>query len=252
MKVTFLGTGTSVGVPQMACHCDVCRSEDPHDKRLRASVMIETTDGRTVLVDCGPDFRQQSLLYGIERLDGVLMTHIHFDHASGINEIRPLHQADIYCERSVKESILKFYPYLFGEHHYPGAPDLRLHEINEKRSFDLCGMKVTPVRATHGSLPVLGYRFDDNFAYLTDFSEIDDREAEKLRGVKVAVLDALREKEHPSHVNLAQAMALADRLQLSQVYFTHMSHDMGKHAWRNAHLPSHRQLAYDGLVLEIR
>ena len=251
MKITFLGTGTSVGVPQMACHCAVCQSQDERDKRLRASIMVETKEGKRVLLDCGPDFRQQSLRYGIEHVDGILMTHIHFDHAEGINEIRPLQEADIYCERSVKEGILRFYPYLFGEHPYPGAPELRLHEIDAEHGFTLCGMKITPIRAMHGKLPVLGYRFDDELVYLTDFSQVEERESEKMRGVKVAILDALREKEHPSHVNLSQAMELADRLEIPQVYFTHMSHDMGLHAWRNEQLPPSRQLAYDGQVLEL-
>lgn len=247
MKLTFLGTGTSVGVPQMGCHCEVCSSSDPADKRLRASVLLETDKGGRILIDCGPDFRQQSLRYGIEEVDGVLFTHIHFDHAAGINEIRPLRHADLYAEQRVIDGILRFYSYLFGENHYPGAPELNLHTITGP--FQLCGETITPVRAIHGKLPVLGFRIGKRFAYLTDFSEISDEEKQKLLGVDVMVMDALRIQPHPSHLSLQQALDLCDELKLSQVYFTHMSHDMGLHHVVNAQLPSSRQLAYDGQVV---
>ncbi|MBQ4358453.1 MAG: MBL fold metallo-hydrolase [Paludibacteraceae bacterium] len=249
MKLLFLGTGTSTGVPQLGCNCDVCRSIDPKDMRLRASAMLTTDTGRQFLIDCGPDFRYQALKYHIGVGDAILFTHEHFDHAWGLNEIRPLHQADLYAEDRVLKCFRDTLPYIFNEHPYPGAPDLRLHRIKEEKPFSIAGERIIPIRALHMQLPVLGYRIGD-FAYVTDFSSIAESEKEKLRGVKVLVLGALRKSEHPAHLKLSDALDLARDLAAEQTFFTHMSHDMGKHEDVNRQLPPHVQLAYDGLRVE--
>lgn len=249
MKLLFLGTGTSTGVPQLGCDCSVCRSRDPRDVRLRASVVVTTDAGRKILIDCGPDFRYQALKYRIGTVDAILFTHEHFDHAWGLNEIRPLHQADLYAESRVLKCIQDTLPYIFSEHPYPGAPELRLHRIEADVEVEIAGERVLPVRAMHMHLPVLGYRIGD-FAYVTDISSISEEEKEKLRGLKVLVLGALRKSEHPAHLKLDDALALAKELDAGQTFFTHMSHDMGLHEEVDGELPERVRLAYDGLEVE--
>lgn len=251
MKVTFLGTGTSTGVPQMGCSCEVCRSNDPRDTRLRTSALLTTDSGRNILVDCGPDFRQQFLAHSdaLSRIDGILFTHEHFDHASGLNEIRPLHSAQLYAEKRVAEAIRYNLPYIFSEHPYPGAPTLDLHVINPDEPFFIDGQEVIPVRAIHGQLPVLGYRIG-SFGYLTDISEIEDGELSKFKGVKVFVLGALRYKPHPSHLSVEESIEVARRVGAEKTFFVHMSHDIGLHAEVCASLPEGMTLAYDALTYE--
>lgn len=249
MKVTFLGTGTSTGVPQMGCSCAVCRSSDPRDTRLRTSALLTTDSGVNILVDCGPDFRQQYLRHSLSRIDGIIFTHEHFDHASGLNEIRPLHTAQLYAEHRVAEAIKYNLPYIFSDHPYPGAPTLDLHEVKPGAPFAIEWQEIIPVRATHGNLPVLGYRIG-SFGYLTDISEIEDSELEKFKGVKVFVLGALRYKPHPSHLSVEQSIDVARKVGAEQTFFVHMSHDIGLHAEVCAALPQGMTLAYDTLVYE--
>lgn len=249
MKITFLGTGTSVGVPTMGCDCEVCRSKDPHDKRLRASALIETDKGTKIIIDCGPDFRQQYLKHDIGKFDAILFTHEHFDHAVGLNEIRPLGGAELYAEHRVLEAIRYNLPYIFCEHPYPGAPDFHLHEVHDDRPFMIGADKVIPIRAVHARLPVLGYRIG-SLAYITDFSGISDGETEKLKGLDVLVMGALRLKPHPAHLSVPEALELVDRLRPKQTFFIHMSHDVGLHADVCEKLPENVTLSYDGLQYE--
>ena len=251
MKVTFLGTGTSTGVPEIGCSCAVCQSNDPRDNRLRASVLVET-DGKRILIDCGPDFRQQMIRSRIYQLDGILLTHEHYDHVGGLDDLRPYCRQGavaIYAESDVVEAIETRIPYVFRAHPYPGVPRLALHTISLE-PFEVAGVLVQPIRVMHGRLPILGFRIG-NFAYLTDILTLPETEVPKLQGVEVLVLDALREAEHPSHESVPQALALIDRLQPKQAYLTHMSHRIGLHAVAEQSLPAHVQYAYDGLEIEL-
>ena len=251
MKVTFLGTGTSTGVPEIGCSCAVCQSNDPRDNRLRASVLVETA-GKRILIDCGPDFRQQMIRSRIYQLDGILLTHEHYDHVGGLDDLRPYCRqgaVPIYAEADVVEAIETRIPYVFRAHPYPGVPRLALHTISLE-PFEVAGVLVQPIRVMHGRLPILGFRIG-NFAYLTDILTLPETEVPKLQGVDVLVLDALREAEHPSHESVPQALALIDRLQPKQAYLTHMSHRIGLHAVAEQSLPAHVQYAYDGLEIEL-
>ena len=251
MKVTFLGTGTSTGVPEIGCSCAVCQSNDPRDNRLRASVLVETA-GKRILIDCGPDFRQQMIRSRIYQLDGILLTHEHYDHVGGLDDLRPYCRqgaVPIYAESDVVEAIKTRIPYVFRAHPYPGVPRLALHTISLE-PFEVAGVLVQPIRVMHGRLPILGFRIG-NFAYLTDILTLPETEVPKLQGVEVLVLDALREAEHPSHESVPQALALIDRLQPKQAYLTHMSHRIGLHAVAEQSLPAHVQYAYDGLEIEL-
>ncbi|MDY4528008.1 MAG: MBL fold metallo-hydrolase [Parabacteroides sp.] len=251
MKVTFLGTGTSTGVPEIGCSCAVCQSNDPRDNRLRASVLVETA-GKRILIDCGPDFRQQMIRSRIYQLDGILLTHEHYDHVGGLDDLRPYCRqgaVPIYAELDVVEAIETRIPYVFRAHPYPGVPRLALHTISLE-PFEVAGVLVQPIRVMHGRLPILGFRIG-NFAYLTDILTLPETEVPKLQGVDVLVLDALREAEHPSHESVPQALALIDRLQPKQAYLTHMSHRIGLHAVAEQSLPAHVQYAYDGLEIEL-
>ena len=251
MKVTFLGTGTSTGVPEIGCSCAVCQSNDPRDNRLRASVLVETA-GKRILIDCGPDFRQQMIRSRIYQVDGILLTHEHYDHVGGLDDLRPYCRqgaVPIYAASDVVEAIETRIPYVFRAHPYPGVPRLALHTISLE-PFEVAGVLVQPIRVMHGRLPILGFRIG-NFAYLTDILTLPETEVPKLQGVDVLVLDALREAEHPSHESVPQALALIDRLQPKQAYLTHMSHRIGLHAVAEQSLPAHVQYAYDGLEIEL-
>ena len=232
----------------MGCGCEVCHSADPHDKRLRTSALLTTDSGVRILMDCGPDFRQQYLTHNLSDFDGIIFTHIHFDHAFGINEIRPLKNADLYAERRVIEGLKRNFDYLFN-HPYPGAPNLNIHEIDESVNFTIEGQEIIPVRAMHGNLPILGFRIG-SFGYLTDVSSIDDSELEKFYGVKTFVLGALRKRPHPTHLKLEDAIAKAEKVNADRTFFVHMSHDMGLHSVVNEELPDKISLAYDGLEYE--
>ena len=238
MKVRILGSGTSTGVPQIGCTCPVCTSADPKDNRLRASAIVETEDAR-ILIDCGPDFRAQVLHLPFEKIDGVLITHEHYDHVGGLDDLRPFCRfgaVPIYAEEYVARALRLRMPYCFVDHRYPGVPDIPLQEIEVGHAFSIHHTEVVPLRVMHGRLPILGYRIG-RLAYLTDFKTIGDAEVEKLRGVEVLVVNALRFTEHYSHFNVAEALALIARVAPREAYLTHMSHDIGLHAVTEATLP---------------
>lgn len=255
MRITFLGTGTSQGIPIIGSDHPVCLSDDPRDKRLRVSVLVEWNK-YCYVVDCGPDFRQQMLQAGVSRIDGILFTHEHADHTMGLDDIRPFffRQGDIsiYAHQRVLGELRKRFPYIFinGKDKYPGAPGVKEHEVINDRPVKLGDMEVIPVDVMHNRLQVFGYRFGD-FAYLTDVKTITEEEIEKVRGVKVLVINALRIKPHPSHLNLEEALQLAERINPGKVYFTHISHLLGFHAKVERTLPENVFLAYDNLQIEV-
>ncbi len=252
MKVTFLGTGTSCGVPLPTCKCEVCTSSDPKDNRMRCSVLVETDDHKQILVDCGPDFRFQALRFNIQHLDALLVTHNHFDHVAGLDDLRaycndsPL---PIYADAIVSRTFKLHYDYIFV-HRYPGTPKLELNELDGTESFQIGKTQVQPLRIFHGKLPIFAWRIG-SLAYITDCTEIKDSEWEKLKGVDTLIIDALRWTPHPTHYTVEQALEVVDRIKPRQTFFTHMSHDMGLHAEANKRFPAGVQLAYDGLVIEV-
>ena len=248
-RILFLGTGTSTGVPQIGCRCEVCRSADAHDRRLRTSALLET-GGRRLLMDCGPDFRQQMLAHGITWLSAVLLTHEHYDHVGGMDDLRPFGDMDVYAEGRVLEAVRRVMPYCFAPHPYPGVPRIELHEVRPYEAFDVQGLRVMPVRLMHACLPILGYRIG-NVAYLTDVKTLDERAIEQLGGLDVLVLNALRRKEHLSHLSLDESLALARRIGAKKTFLIHMSHEIGLHEAVQRQLPDGVVLAYDGLEAEI-
>lgn len=251
VKITFLGTGTSQGVPVVACHCNVCLSENNYDKRLRSSVLIEE-NGKTLVIDAGPDFRQQMLTAKVNKLDAILVTHEHYDHIAGLDDIRAFNwvqksATDIYAEHRVQLSIKKIFSYVFASRKYPGIPQMNLFDIDET-PFNIDGIEIIPIRGMHYKLPVLGFRIGD-FAYLTDMKTIPETELEKLKGLKVLVINALRKEEHISHMNLGQALDVIKRVQPEKAYLTHISHLLGLHKEVSQELPENSAIAYDGLEL---
>lgn len=251
-QIHFLGTGTSTGVPQVGCTCEVCRSADPHDNRLRTSALVETDGGARILIDCGPDFRQQMLATPPFRpLDAVLITHEHYDHVGGIDDLRPYSaygEVNIYAEPHCSKELRERLPYCFVEHKYPGVPNISLHDINPGEPFTVAGEQIVPVRVMHGRLPIVGFRLG-RLGYITDMSQMPDESLALLQGIDLLVINALRRKPHPSHQSLDQALAVAARIGARRTYFIHMSHEMGLHEATCAELPSGTALAYDGLTL---
>lgn len=252
MKVTFLGTGTSQGVPPVGCDSPVCLSPDPRDKRLRCSVHVEV-NGLSIVIDAGPDFRYQLLRAGINRLDALLFTHEHRDHTGGLDDIRPFNYlqngpVSVYLHQRVLSTFEKQYDYIFAEKKYPGIPEIDFHLI-ENEPFFVGGVKITPIEVLHYRLPVLGFRIGD-FTYITDANYIHPDEMEKAAGSKHLVLNALRHEPHISHFTLAEAVQHARLIGAQQTWFTHMSHQIGFHEEVNKSLPPDMQLAYDGLVLD--
>jgi phosphoribosyl 1,2-cyclic phosphate phosphodiesterase len=254
LRVTFLGTGTSQGIPIIGSKHPVCLSDDPKDKRLRVSVLISWKNCNYV-IDCGPDFRQQMLAHNVDKLDGILFTHEHSDHTAGLDDIRPyfFRQGDIpiYAHQRVADSLRKRFDYIFADtNRYPGAPCVDVHLVENNRPFPLGDISVIPISAKHNRVQVFGYRFRD-FTYLTDVKTIGEEEIEKIKGSKVLVVNALREDAHHSHFNLEEALAFVEKVKPETAYFTHISHLLGFHADVEAKLPDGVHLAYDGLVVEI-
>jgi phosphoribosyl 1,2-cyclic phosphate phosphodiesterase len=249
VKITFLGTGTSQGVPVIACDCETCASDDSHDKRLRTSILIENDD-TTLVVDAGPDFRQQMLRESVRRLDAIILTHEHKDHIAGMDDVRAFNYKsqdaiDIYAEERVQKAVRKEYSYVFAEYQYPGIPKMRLNPVNEF-GFSVKNMTLIPLRVFHYRLPVYGFRIG-NFAYVTDANYIPEETKEKLFGVKYFVINALRKEKHISHFSLREAIDLVREVSPRKAFITHISHQMGLHREVSATLPPGIMLAWDGL-----
>ena len=251
-KLTFLGTGTSHGVPMIGCNCEVCRSTDSHDKRLRASVYVEH-EGLKILVDAGPDFREQMLREGISSVDAILLTHNHKDHTGGLDDIRAFNYLEkkatqIYCEKYVEDSLRMEYSYAFAENKYPGAPEWDVHII-DSNPFTINGVEIIPIRGRHYKLPVLGYRFG-NIAYCTDMNHIPEEEFEKLKGLDHFIINTVRRGHHISHFSLERAREIAAKVGAKHSWLTHLSHQLPVHSALSAEMPEGVLPAYDGLRIE--
>ena len=253
MQIEFLGTGTSQGIPVVACDCEVCCSSDAMDKRLRSSLLIEI-NGLKLVIDAGPDFRQQMLRTKLRQLNAILLTHEHTDHLFGLDDIRSFnwvqgHPTNIYAEARVQEAIRRVFNYVFARYKYPGIPQMNLHLV-ENKSFTIEGVEIIPIRGLHYKLPVFGYRVG-KMAYLTDVNFVEGSEKKKMLGLDVLVINALRKEKHISHYNLEEALQLIREVKPRKAYLTHISHLMGKYADVSQELPSNVFFAYDGLRLEI-
>ena len=251
-RLTFLGTGTSQGVPMIGCGCEVCKSTDPRDKRLRASVLVEH-EGQKILVDAGPDFRYQMLRAGICSLDAILLTHNHKDHTGGLDDIRAFNYHEkkatqIYCEKYVEDSLRMEYSYAFAEKKYPGAPEWNVHIIDEK-PFSINGVEIIPIRGKHFKLPVLGYRFG-NIAYCTDMNHISEEEYSKLQGLDHFIINCVRRGRHISHYSLEQAIEVAGKVGAEHSWLTHLSHQLPCYEELIKELPEGILPAFDGLAIE--
>jgi len=253
LEITFLGTGTSSGVPMIGCHCQVCRSTDTKDKRLRSSILLRL-QGKTIIIDTTPDFRQQMLRIQNDRLDAVLFTHAHKDHIAGLDDIRAYNYfqqkpMQVFATKATQKELIREFYYAFSEFKYPGIPEILLHNI-EQTPFEVEGVLVTPIRVWHHKLEVVGFRIGD-FTYITDANKIDEQQLSLIKGSKVLVLNALRKEKHISHFTLSEALELIDKLEIPEAYLTHISHQMGLHQEISGQLPRHVHLAYDGLVLKV-
>ncbi len=253
LTITFLGTGTSTGVPMIACGCYVCTSPDEKDKRLRSSILVQS-DKTTFVVDTTPDFRLQMLRINNKKLDAVLFTHPHKDHTAGLDDVRPYNYfnkqtIDVYANSLTEEALKREFAYVFSDFRYPGIPDINLVTIDNS-PFMIGDIPVTPITVWHHKMPVYAYRFGD-FTYITDANRIDDQEKEKIKGSKIMVVNALRREDHISHFTLQQAIALAQELEIPQTYLTHISHQLGRHSEEDAALPLGIHMGYDGLQLHI-
>ena len=248
MKITFLGTGTSCGVPVIGCQCNVCRSMDPKDRRLRCSILVETEDTR-LLVDVGPDFREQILPQPFRKIDGILVTHSHYDHVGGMDDIRPYCQfgeINVYADAVARESLLQMMPYCFAEHRYPGVPAIGLHDILPHQPLQIGDFEIVPIEVMHGQLPILGFRIGP-LTYITDMKTINDDELPYLEGTEVLVVNALRfDKPHHSHQLVDDAIKFARRVGARRTLLIHVCHDVGLHEEVNRLLPEGIELAYDG------
>lgn len=253
MRLTFLGTGTSTGVPMIGCNCEVCRSHDVRDRRLRASALVSTGD-TNILIDAGPDFRQQILDAGSPPLDALLITHTHYDHVGGIDDLRPYCYPDgfdIYAQAFDIDDLRRKVPYCFADKPYPGAPVLHPRVIEPLKPFTVNGTVITPLPVKHYLLDIVGFKIG-NLAYITDAKEIPASTIEKITGIDTLVINALRPKEHISHLNLSQALDVIKLVKPRIAYLTHISHDMGLHAEVAPTLPDNVRLATDGATIEIR
>ena len=255
IKITFLGTGTSQGVPVIACDCEVCLSEDVKDTRFRSSVLIETK-GKTLLVDTGPDFRQQMLRANVKNLDGILYTHEHKDHTAGMDDIRAFNfkhkkPMELYVDANVEKTLRREYQYVFSGENYPGIPQVNLNLIDKSSdSIIVAGVEVTLIKLMHYKLPIYGFRVGD-FAYCTDTNYIAPEEMKKLKGLDVLVITALRKEKHISHFSLSESLEVIAELNPKKAYLTHISHLLGKHKEVSQELPSNVQIGWDGLVVTV-
>lgn len=252
MKLTFLGTGTSQGIPVISCDCPVCNSGDFKDMRLRTSAMF-TVKGRNIVIDCGPDFRYQMLRSKVDDIEAVVFTHEHRDHTAGLDDVRPFNwikhkDVDIYAEARVVKALKKDFSYVFNSNGYAGAPVLNIKEITLDEFF-IEGIKIIPIRAYHKDLPVLGYRIG-NISYITDANYIPEEEKKKIMGSKYIVINALRKEKHVAHFNLQEAVEFLQEFNPEKGYITHIGHQMGFHTYEELRLPSNVRFAYDGLVIE--
>jgi phosphoribosyl 1,2-cyclic phosphate phosphodiesterase len=253
LTITFLGTGTSTGVPMIACPCYVCASPDAKDKRLRSSILVQSAT-TTFVVDTTPDFRCQMLRIHNTKLDAVLFTHPHKDHTAGLDDVRPYNfftqkTIDVYANSLTEEALKREFAYVFSDFRYPGIPDINLVTIDDT-PFIIGDVPVQPITVWHHKMPVYAYRFGD-FTYITDANRIDDHEKEKIKGSKIMVVNALRREDHISHFTLQQAIALAQELNVPETYLTHISHQLGRHEEEEKLLPPGIHLAWDGLQLHI-
>lgn len=253
MKLTFLGTGTSCGVPTIGCQCEVCQSSDSRDKRLRTSALVETEHTR-LLLDCGPDFRQQIMTQPFRRIDAILVTHSHYDHVGGMDDIRPFCQfgeMNVYANPLARQGLLQMLPYCFAENRYPGVPAIGLHEIHPHEPLHIGDLEIVPFQVMHHDLPILGFRIGP-LAYITDMKSIDDAELPYVEGAEVLVVNALRVgRPHHSHQLLDDAIAFSRRVGARRTYLVHASHEIGLHASLEQTLPQHIYMAYDGQVIDI-
>jgi phosphoribosyl 1,2-cyclic phosphate phosphodiesterase len=252
MKITFLGTGTSQGVPVIACDCNVCTSKNKKDIRLRSSILIEDK-GKSIVVDTGPDFRQQMLRENVQQLDAVVFTHEHKDHIAGLDDVRAFNfkqkaDMEVYATVETQTALKREFHYAFAENPYPGVPKLNLNTIDNS-SFKIGDVKLLPINVWHHKMPVKAYRIG-NFTYITDANRIEEEELEKIRGSEIIVINALRKSDHISHFNLSEALELLDKLKPKKAYLTHISHLLGEHDKVSKELPGYVEIAYDGLVLD--
>lgn len=254
MKLTFLGTGTSTGVPQLGCHCGVCSSADPHDKRLRCSSLLEIGD-KKVIIDCGPDFYVQMLRHGqFNTLDAALITHIHYDHVGGVDDLRPFCSDEgfpFYCSQDVSDGLHHNIPYCFAANPYPGVPHFDIRIIEPFKNFKLFGVDVLPLRVVHARLPILGYMFDSRLAYITDAKTLPQETIDAIRGIDTLVINALRIEPHMSHFSLDEALEIINEVKPHRAYLIHISHHMGLHAEISQTLPESVFLAHDELTIEV-
>lgn len=251
MKITILGTGTSQGIPVIACNCIVCRSTDHKDKRLRVSVLIETGD-KTIVIDSGPDFRYQMLRANVKDLDAILFTHEHKDHVAGLDDIRPFNyllkkDIEIYATERVQHALKREFSYIFAEAHYPGLPQIDLNTISDE-PFSVGETVIVPLDIMHYKLPILGFRIND-FVYITDAKTVSEETIAKIKDAKILVVNALQKEQHISHFTLDEAIEFAQKIGAEQTYLTHISHNMGLHEVVEKELPDNIKLAYDGLTL---
>ena len=253
MKVTFLGSGTSQGIPVIACSCAVCTSADTRDNRLRSSILLQVDD-KNIVIDSGPDFRYQMLRAGVMHLDALVFTHEHKDHTAGLDDIRAFNYKqgeaiNVYAHKRVQDALKKEFSYIFAHHKYPGIPQLDLFEIGH-HPFEVAGVPFIPIEVMHFQLPVLGFRIAD-FTYITDAKTVTEVEKAKIKGTKVLVINALQQEKHISHFTLEEALAFAQEIGAEKTYFTHISHRLGTHQKISELVPAGVELAYDGLCIEL-
>lgn len=253
MKITFLGTGTSQGVPVIACDCEVCLSKNEKDKRLRSSILIEDK-GQVIVIDTGPDFRQQMLRENVQQLDAVVFTHEHKDHIAGLDDVRAFNfkqkkDMDIYATPETQTALIREFHYAFADFKYPGVPSLELHTISDD-AFNIGDVELLPINVWHYKMPVKAFRIN-NFTYITDANRIEEEELEKIKGSEIIVINALRKSDHISHFKLSEAIALLEKLKPKKAYLTHISHYLGKHEDVQKELPDFIQIAHDGLALDL-